>query len=166
MVLKILHVVLLASIKYFVTLPYAMMIGLDYLPAVIAVLAGGIGGFILFYYLSRPIIRFFIQNRVCICNLFPSFVKRRYSLYCERRKQLRKKIFTRKNRFIVKLKTQYGFWGIIITTPVILTIPVGAFLASKYYSNRKLLIPYMILSIVGWTALLTGVIHLFPEIFF
>ena len=165
MVIKILHVVLLASVKYFFTLPYAMIIGIDYFPAVIAVLGGGIGGFLMFFYLSKPVFRFFNRNQVYICALIPLKLKNRYRLFCERRKRLHKKIFTRKNRFIIRLKTTYGFWGIIIATPVLLTIPVGAFLASKYYSKRKMLIPYMILSIVGWAVVLSGFIHLFPEVF-
>jgi hypothetical protein len=76
------------------------------------------------------------------------------------------KIFSRKSRFIAKIKTTYGFWGIIIATPFILTIPVGAFLANKYYSKRWQTIPFMIMSIVSWAAVLSGVVHVFPNIFF
>ena len=166
MVFKILHVIVLASVKYFVTLPYAMIIGLDYIPAVAAVLIGGIGGFLLFYYLSKPIIRFFDAKWPCICRMVPSFVRVRYQHFCERRKLVKAKIFTRRNRFLARMKTSYGFWGIIVATPLFLTVPVGAFLANKYYSHRKRLILYMILSFVGWAAVLSGFIHLFPKVFF
>ena len=41
MAIKIFHVILLASVKYIITLPYAMVIGLKYEQAIFAVLTGG-----------------------------------------------------------------------------------------------------------------------------
>lgn len=167
MYLKFIHVILLASVKYFVTLPYAMVIGLDYKQAIIAVLIGGIGGFLFFYYLSKPLIRAIDYFWPTICQLVPERIKLRYSEFCER--QLKKKtpkIFSRKSRLIGKIRTTYGFWGIIFATPFILTIPVGAFLANKYYSHRKHIVLYMIMSIIAWGGLISGVVHLFPKVFF
>jgi hypothetical protein len=74
-------------------------------------------------------------------------------------------VFTRKNRFLARFKKTYGFWGIIITTPLFLTIPLGAFLAGKYYRHRRHLVLYMMGSIVGWAIVLSGIVHLFPNIF-
>jgi len=166
MVIKILHVILLASVKYIFTLPYALVIGLEYEQAIIAVLAGGIGGFLFFYYLSHPVIRAFNSAWPCICSLVPQFIKIRYHKFCNQSKTGKKiKIFTRKNRFLAQFKKSYGFWGIIIATPLFLTIPLGAFLAGKYYSHRRHLVLYMIISIVGWAAVLSGIIHLFPNVF-
>lgn len=167
MVLKLLHVVLLASVKYIVTLPYAMIIGLDYKYAILAVLAGGIGGFLFFYYLSKPVNRGLEYAWPYICAAVPKSIKERYRARCEKwgTKRKRKK-FSRKSRLIAKIKRTYGFWGIIIATPVLLTIPIGAFLANKYYAHRRYLVFYMILSIVGWGAVLSGLVHLFPGIFF
>jgi hypothetical protein len=167
MVIKFLHVILLASVKYFVTLPYAMIIGLDYKQALIAVLIGGIGGFLFFYYLSKPVIRGIDLIWPYICRFAPPVYRVRYKALCEKRLlQDPSKIFTRKNRIIAKIRTTYGFWGIIFATPFILTIPLGAFLANKYYSRRKHIVLFMILSIIGWAGVLSGVVHLFPNVFF
>jgi len=167
MVFKIIHVILLAAVKYILTLPYALMIGLEYEQAIIAVLAGGIGGFLFFYYLSKPFIRALdalwphLQHRIpgSVCNFYRRLFKR---------KNIPRKIkrFTRRNRFLIRFRTTYGFWGIIIMTPFLLTIPLGAFLAEKYYSKRKHLVLFMILSIIAWAAILSAAIHLFPGIFF
>ena len=167
MVIKILHVILLASVKFFFTLPYAMIIGLDYKQAIIAVLIGGIGGFLFFFYLSKPIIRGVDYLWPIVCSTFPPVLKRKYEAYCKRcdRKRSRK-VFSKRSRLIAKIRTTYGLWGIVFATPFLLTIPVGAFLASKYYSRRKHIVLYMILSIVGWAAVLSGVVHLFPNVFF
>lgn len=167
MVFKIVHVILLASVKYFITLPYAMIIGLNYQQALISVLVGGIGGFLFFYYLSKHIMVLFEKLKPKICHMVPSRVKKRYQIFCEKLMvQKPKKFFSKKSRFVVKVRTTYGFWGIIIATPVILTIPVGAFLANKYYAKRPQTVPYMILSIVSWAAVLSGIVHVFPKVFF
>ncbi len=167
MVFKVFHVILLASVKYFVTLPYAMIIGLDFEQALVSVLAGGIGGFLFFYYLSKWATITFDKLRPHMCRLVPSFLKLKFQPYCERAKlNLPARIFTRKSRFIAKIKSTYGFWGIIIATPFILTIPVGAFLANKYYSKRPLTVPFMILSIVSWAGVLSCIVHIFPKVFF
>lgn len=166
MALKIAHIIILASVKYILTLPYAMLIGVEYKYAILSVLAGGIGGFLLFYYLSKPLNRYFNLMIPHFCRIVPQSFKQRFQLFCN--KQLKKpaKRFSRRNRFMVRVKTTYGLWGIIIATPVVLTIPIGAFLANKYYGRRKNVVTYMILSIVGWGMVLSGVVHLFPNVFF
>lgn len=167
MLLKFLHIVLLASIKYFVTLPYAMLIGLNYGQAIAAVLIGGIGGFLFFYYLSKYVNKGIALLWPTLCAAIPKSYKGRYQKFCERRTMVRvKKRFTRKNRFIIKMRSTYGLWGIIFATPFLLSIPLGAFLANKYYSHKKHIVLYMIFSIVGWGALLSGLVHLFPNVFF
>lgn len=167
MIFKILHVILLASVKYFVTLPYAMIIGLDFEQALISVLIGGIGGFLFFYYLSKRILLLGDFLFPKICRFVPSVIKKRYQIFCESISAKKpKKIFSKKSRFLAKVKTTYGFWGIIIATPFILTIPVGAFLANKYYAKRRQTVPFMILSIISWAAVLSGIVHIFPKVFF
>jgi hypothetical protein len=167
MVFKIVHVILLASVKYFITLPYAMIIGLNYQQALISVLIGGIGGFLFFYYLSKHITVLFQKLKPKICHMVPSLIKTRYQIFCDKLTvQKPKKFFSKKSRFVVKVRTTYGFWGIIIATPFILTIPLGAFLANKYYAKRPQTVPYMILSIVSWAVVLSGIVHVFPKVFF
>jgi len=166
MVFKVLHIALLASVKYIFTLPYAMIIGLEYKQALLAVLAGGIGGFLFFYYLSKRVNRFTEKAWPYVCAMVPPIVRAHYREFCTRKMQPRaQKIFSRKSRFIARFKTTYGLWGIVLTTPLFLTIPLGAFLVSKYYSRRKYIVGYMILSIVGWAGILSGIIHLFPKVF-
>ena len=167
MVFKIFQVIILASVKYFFTLPYALIIGLNYEQAIISLLIGGIGGFLFFYYLSKRVIVEFDNLKPKICRFIPSVIKARYQLMCDKMTLNKpKKIFSKKSRFLAKVKTTYGFWGIIIATPFILTIPVGAFLANKYYAKRRRTVPLMILSIVSWAAVLSGIVHIFPKVFF
>ncbi|VAW22741.1 hypothetical protein MNBD_BACTEROID01-109 [hydrothermal vent metagenome] len=165
MVFKLLHVALLASFKYILTIPYAMLIGLEYKEALLAVLAGGIGGFLFFYYLSGWVIQKSYVFWSKTWKKFPASIKSRFRILLRfiSRKRPRK-VFTRKNRLIARLRNNYGFWGIIIATPVFLTIPLGAFLTNKYYAGRKHVVAYMVLSIIGWALLLTAILQLFPGI--
>jgi len=166
MIFKIVHVILLASVKYILTIPYARLIGLNYLETMVAVLLGGIGGFLFFYYLSGWVKRLIGNTELRFYQIFPFLLKQRYLAYCERRNRNKsqRKIFTRKNRIITRFKKNYGFWGIIIATPVLLSIPLGAILANKYYSHRRFLIGYMIISIVLWAVFLNTLIHVFPKV--
>ena len=165
MVLKILHVILLASVKYLLTIPYARLIGLSYEQALVAVLLGGIGGFLFFFYLSAWFNARIKKTAPFICKFIPLFIQAKYKGYCEKQKNKKhSRIFSRTSRFIVSMRKNYGFWGIVITTPILLTIPFGAFLVNKYYARKKYVVTYMILSIVGWAFVLTSLVQIFPGI--
>lgn len=161
-VLKLLHVYLLATVKYFLTFPYAIVIGLDYTQTIIAVTVGGISGFIFFYYFSGFIIRYFKNHKEAL-----NFAIRKYfwvdlaGLF--KRKPRTKPISTKRIRTLVKFRKSYGLWGIIIMTPVILSIPIGAFLLKKYYSTHKNVFAYMMISILGWSLVFTTIAVILPK---
>lgn len=162
MVLKILQTVFLASFKYLFTLPYALLIGLDYKIAVASLLFGGIGGFLFFYYLYKPVVSLLLRVKPVFCQYLPKNLEP----YCIPGKQISRNItISRKTRFLARLKSNYGMWGLIISTPLFLSVPLGAFLVRRYYSRRRNVVFYMIVSFVGWTILYSGIIFLFPGFF-
>jgi hypothetical protein len=166
MILKILQVVLLASVKYFLTIPYALLIGLQYEYAVASIILGGIGGFLAFYYLLKPVSHYIRSIKPWICRIVPAPIQARYSKLCTRYLWPGQRLlFTRRNRRIVKIKRSFGLWGIVITTPVLLSIPVGAFLARHYYAHNRRIVAYMLCSIVGWGVVFSAILSLFPGIF-
>ena len=65
-----------------------------------------------------------------------------------------KKVFTRKNRFIVKIKSKYGLYGIAFLSPIIFSIPIGCFLASRFYSSYKKNITAMLIAVFFWSFIL------------
>lgn len=165
MILKILQVVLLASVKYFLTIPYALVIGLQYEYAVASIIVGGLGGFLVFYYFLKPVSRLIRSVKPMICRIVPGPLQERYSGFCNRYlRPGQKLLFTRRNRRIVRIKRSFGLWGIVITTPVLLSIPVGAFLARHYYPNNRRMVAYMLGSILGWGILFSAVLSLFPGV--
>lgn len=165
MVLKLLNVYLLATVKYFFSFPYALLLGLNYDQAMFVVMIGGISGFFFFYYMSGLLIKGYQRYQCLLCKLVPGFVKKRYQSICEFSARLQgKNRFTRKNRMLIRIKTKYGLWGIIISSPILLSIPLGAFLLKKYYSETKNVFGYMIISIVGWAAFFSVITIIFPNL--
>lgn len=166
MVSKFLQVLILASVKYFLTIPYALVIGLQYEMAVTAIVAGGILGFFFFYYLLKPVSAGLKHLRPLACRIMPQFIRDRYSGFCTTWVTPKKKaLFSRRSRTIVRIKRKYGMWGIVVTTPVLLSIPVGAFLARHYYKGERKIVLYMMMSILGWGILFSAALRLFPGIF-
>ncbi len=160
-ILKLLHVYLLATVKYFITFPYALVIGLDYTQTIIAVTVGGVSGFFFFYYFSGVIIRYFGQHKEAILQFFRKYLMIDLVRFSTRGQK--KKVSTKSRRTIVKFRRSYGLWGIIIMTPVVLSIPIGAFLLKKYYSTRKNVLAYMLISILGWALVFTTIVVILPK---
>jgi hypothetical protein len=66
-----------------------------------------------------------------------------------------RKVFSRANRRLVKIKSTYGLYGIVVLSPVILSIPLGAFLTVKYYGIRKSNILLLIAGQIFWSLVYT-----------
>ena len=150
-VVKIAHVILLATVKYFYTPIYAYFIGLSFIETLLSLLAGGIFGFFVFYYFSNILILLAKYLKPNIVKHMPQNILDKRHRWKQKRKEKRKRRqkFSLRNKLIVKLKTKYGMWGISLLTPVALSIPIGAFLLRKYYHNRRgEAIPIMILSLI------------------
>lgn len=61
-----------------------------------------------------------------------------------------KKIFTKSNRRVIRIKHRFGLTGIAILTPIFLSIPIGAFLAERFYKDKKKVIIYLSISGIFW----------------
>ena len=151
-ILKLLNVSFLASIKYFWSTPYAFVLKLNAWEALFCIEIGGILGFLLYYYFFRVL---FVELKLLwpvVYFFTPTIFKVRFELWRDRRRKrlLTRRKFTTMNKFIVKIRMRYGMWGIIVLSPIILSIPIGALLGTKYFPHRQGFIPYMILSISLW----------------
>ncbi len=141
-VFKIFTVFALSTVKFFFMLFSAFAMGLSFWEALIATVGGGIFGVVSFYYLSGLIIRLF--SKITIFKF-------------KKKEKKPKKVFSKKNRLIVKTKLTYGLIGIAALTPVLLSIPVGVFIIRKYYGNNRFALPVTCLGIIIWSvAVLLG----------
>lgn len=154
--LKILNVLFLSTVKYFYTPIYAYMIGLDFWGTMVAMITGGVLGFLIYYHISK-IILISTKHLTPLANVVvPYHLRKHYNKYQHKRRLRRKnkKIFTKRNRRIVKLGKNYGMYTIIIFTPILISLILGAFLLRRYYGNRREAVPLMIVSIIVEGAIL------------
>jgi hypothetical protein len=147
---KILNVLFLSTIKYFYTPIYAHMIGMDMVGTMVTMLTGGVLGFLVYYHFSKIVIISTKHIKPIARTIIPDNYQEKYRKRREKRQQRRKnrKRFSWRNRMLVKLGNNYGMYSIIILTPVLISLILGAFLLRKYYSDRKEAVPLMIVSIV------------------
>ena len=144
--LEILIAILMGSVKFALTFPLAVFeFKFSFFETVLWVNLGGMLGVFFFGYLSKKIIR--LWNR-----LFKPGVR---ILKADYKKRKNKKVFTRKNRRIVKIKQNYGLLGIAVTTPVLLSIPVGAFLVVRYYRSNTAKFLVLVASNILWSLIYT-----------
>lgn len=76
-----------------------------------------------------------------------------------------KKIFTKFNRRVIRIKHRFGLTGIAILTPIFLSIPIGAFLAERFYKDKKKVILYLGASSIAWCFILYFIFLFFYDTF-
>lgn len=149
---QILLTILFCSFKFAATFPLAILqFNFSFLETILWTNVGGIAGIYFFAFLSGKLISWWKRT---------FRVTRRESSEKERRT---KKIFTKKNRRIVRIKQQYGLIGIAAITPVLLSIPVGVFLVVRYYRSSRSKFLYLIAANVVWSVIYT-VFYMFWDV--
>lgn len=131
---KILGLILLSAFKFFLAPSTAVVAGYSFIEIIIITSSGGIMGFLLFF-------------------KFGKLAKRRIQLLFKHKQKVG---ISKKNRRVIKLKNKYGLYGLAILTPCLLSVPIGALVASRYFSKDKRTIPVFLGSIVIWSVLLTS----------
>jgi hypothetical protein len=147
--LKILSVFISSSIAFGkLGMPMAVAVFKDnFLKVILVSCTGGIAGNIIFTYMSAAILKGIHKWRV-----------KRHLIH-------KKKIFTKFNRRIIKIKQRFGLMGISIITPPLLSTPLGAFLAERFYRDKKKVIIYLSISTICWSFILYFLFTFFYDIF-
>ena len=139
---EIISVFLMSAIKFFAAPLLAKSFGFNYLQTILITSLGGIVGVFFFYRLGARIVRFFP-------NFFKPVNKTR-------------RIFTKKNKFFVILIRDYGLFGIAIFSPILISIPVGSFLAARFFERHSLMAQIILsISVVFWSVTISTFLFLF-----
>lgn len=145
-VLKEISVIIFSSFKFAMTFPLAI---LEYKMGVLKTIMwtniGGLLGILVFAFLSEQLIYFW---RNYLPNLFRNGSGKSVPEVLPNRK-----IFTRRSRRIVRIKSKYGLIGIALATPVLLSIPIGAFLIVRYFDNKPNKLIYLAVANLIWSIL-------------
>lgn len=163
--IKLLSVFLLATVKFFYAPLYAYLIGLQPVETAISMVSGGLLGFVFFYYISYFIIISTRYLKPVADRVAPGSLKNKYNRWREKRntRLQNRSLFNRRNRMMVRIRT-LGMWAIIITTPFLLSIPLGAFLLRKYYGHRRGKVWFALVTIAAEGILLCWLIWNVPEL--
>lgn len=139
--MKELTIIFFCSWKFALTFPVAVYgMKFSFLKTLIYTNLGGIAGILFFTYLSDIII-----------NLWLKYIKSKNYNFGKSDKP----IFTKRRRRFIQIKTKYGFPGIVILNPIILSIPISSFLVVKYYGKRLRNILWLFVGQVSWSVLYT-----------
>ena len=135
---EIFSVFLLSTVKFvFGSVPLALSFNFPFFEAVTVTSLGGFTGCIFFVFLSEKLIvnyRNRIVNKISLTRISSS-----------------KKIFTKRRRLIIRVKTRFGLTGIAALTPLLLSIPLGCFVAVRYFKNKQRVLIYMFTSVIIWS---------------
>ncbi len=147
MIFKVIPIFLLCMVKFVVGVPalYAAT-KWGFLPMFIVSSIAGICGVIAFLFFEKWIFKGWDWLRT---KYFP-----------RKNPPQKKKLFSRKNRIFVKILNSYGLPGIAFITPTIISIPVGSILAGRLFNNNKKVLVFLSVSVILWSALLSGLLTL------
>lgn len=104
---------------------------------------GGIVGNIVFTYLSAAILKAWHNYRA-----------KRGLIH-------KRKIFTPFNRRIIRVRARFGLAGIAFITPILLSTPIGALIAERFYKDKKKIIVYLSGATLFWGLTLYLLLYFF-----
>jgi hypothetical protein len=135
-IVEIIAVFLLSTVKFVLgSVPLALGFGFPFYKSFLVTCSGGFLGVFIFVNSSEYLI-----------------------LKWKERKQRKKIIspfkrkFTQKNKLIVQTKRRFGLLGIAFLTPLLLSIPIGSFIALRYFKVKKRVYLYLSGAVVFWSA--------------
>lgn len=129
---KLITIFLFSIVKYGLGLFTAINLDTGIFPSILANLAGGAIGLLIFIN-------------------FGSFITKKY--YALRYKNKVYQKFSNWNRFLVKVRRRMGLMGISILSPILITLPVGAMLALQITSSKTKIFIYMFSCCILWSSI-------------
>jgi hypothetical protein len=138
--MKELFVIISSTWKFAATFPVAIFLfNMSFFETILYTNIGGIIGIIVFAFVSKGLLKL-------IDLIWPGKPNRQ---------KRPKKIFTQRNRRLIFLKNRFGLPGIILLTPVLLSIPVGVLLITKYFGRREINYLYLFAGQFLWSIIYT-----------
>ncbi len=138
-ILKILATVGLSCIKYLLGVSMAA-VALTPIEGFISVVIGSSISVLIYVYGGKALTQYFIRRKKM--KLGNAYVA--------------PKIFTKKNRFLVKIRKNGGLPLVAFLSPIIISLTVGCLLAITFVKDKKQIVAYMIISIFIWSVVIFG----------
>jgi len=163
MLYKIIILLLISSIKFIFAFPYAFSNKFSFEQTFIITSIGGIAGILFFGFITSELIKLYDWFAHVYMHNHPKIRKRMKSfkdfLVKLLPKKKRKKIFSQRTKRFIKIKNRWGLIGISALTPIILSIPIGTFLAIRFFKATKKTIFYLVLFVIFWSLVFSSLIY-------
>lgn len=146
--MEVLHAIAVMSagmLKFLFSAILSYQFGHSYLETVLLTGAGGCIGILIFFLGGRSVLEWFRIR----------YVRKR--VRAMERGEKPKRVFTRTNRLVVRLKHAYGVKGLAFILTPILSVPLTSILAAKYFRHDKRTLPLLLSSVVLWSFILSAV---------
>ncbi len=101
-----------------------------------------------------------ITGNVVFTNLSAILLKKIHAYRAKKGLIHKKPIFTRFNRRVISIKNRFGLLGLATITPLVLSTPLGAFLAERFFKDKKRIIIYLSISVVFWELVFYSLVSL------
>jgi hypothetical protein len=132
---EIISVYLLSTVKFVLgSVPLALGLGFPFFKSFVVTSLGGITGVFIFVSASEYILEKLKRRKMEHKKISPF-----------------KRKFTRKNKIIVHTKRRFGLVGIALLTPLLLSIPIGSFIALRYFKNKQRVMIFLSGSVIFWS---------------
>jgi hypothetical protein len=138
-ILKVLAVVGLSCLKYLLGVSMAV-VALTPIEGFISVVIGSSISVFIYVFGGKALSQFFIDRK-----------KKKLGEH-----YVRPKVFTKKNRFLVKIRKNGGLPLVAFLSPVIISLTVGCLLAITFVRDKRQIVAYMIASIFVWSLMIFG----------
>ena len=132
-------VMALSTVKFLVAIPLAIhQYGFSFWETFFFSSIGGVLGVLIFANLSKWIVKLY------------------YHFFSPKKKQQSKRGL--KQAVAIKTVRKYGLFGIACLTPIFFSIPIGTFLALRFFPDKKKTLPLLLASVFGWSFVLSVVL--------
>ncbi|MFT3886334.1 MAG: hypothetical protein QM724_13175 [Flavobacteriales bacterium] len=140
---QVITVVAAGILKFFFSGLVSYGMGNSFWETLLLTGASGCFGMVLFYVMGTRMLEWFRKRHL----------RRLARAQAEGRTPHR--VFTRTNRLIVRIKRRWGVKGLAGLAPPILSIPITAVLAAKYFRHDRRTLPLLLSSVVIWSFVLS-----------
>lgn len=160
MIAKIISILLISSVKFIFAFPLAIKYDFNFGTTFLLTSIGGIGGILFFSFFWQHVISLYLWFIHSYLYKFPKirdFLKKlKHKIIPS--KESKNVPFKRKRRY-VWIKQNSGLLGIAILTPFILSIPIGTFLAVRFFGRSVRTMMFLSVTLVIWSLLLSILVH-------
>ena len=141
--LKILEIILIASVKFLFSPFEAERQGFSYRESLIITTTGGVVGILMFTFIGEGIAY--------------SWKKIQSSSFGKSKSRIKK--FNRLTRLVISIKNKFGVMGVSMITPSLISIPVGTLIINRLYKGKFKNLLVLFFALLIWSLTLNSIAY-------